>query len=81
MYQFKTSGEMPALNVASGLTTDWNKIKLVKVDVLAQSVDEDRSRGNGDKSHTFAGETITVPEQYISRVFSTAITTRNVRSQ
>jgi len=79
--QFKTADDMPALNSTSGLTTDWNKIKSVKVDVLAQSVDDDRSRGNGDKSHTFAGETITVPDEYISRVFSTTITTRNVRSQ
>ena len=79
--QFKTAGDMPALNVASGLTTDWNKIKSVKVDILAQSVDDDRSRGNGDKNYTLAGETITVAEKYIARVFSTTITTRNVRSQ
>lgn len=79
--QFKTAAQMPALSLAAGLATDWSKIKSIKVDVLAQSLDVDPRRGSGNKSHTIAGETFTVPEKYISRVFSTTVTTRNARSR
>ncbi len=79
--QFKTAGQMPALSSEAGLATSWSKIKSVKVDVLAQSVDVDLRLGNGNQTQTIAGETITLPQKYLSRLFSTTVTMRNTRMQ
>ncbi len=79
--QFKSATDMPALNLASGLASDWSKIKSVKVDILATSLITDLRRGSGDTSASLAGETIVYPEKYLSKPFSTTITMRNARIQ
>jgi len=79
--QFKTASQMPALNSAAGLASDWSKIKLVKIDLIAESLTKDYRNGSGTTDVALAGNNVSVAKSKLARVFSFTVTVRNPRVQ
>ncbi len=78
--QFKTAAQMPRLYSATGLATDWSKIKAIKLDILTRSITTDPRRGSGTQTFYAGDANISIPQKNLARVFSTTVTARNTRA-
>lgn len=79
--RFKTAAQMPALDSPAGLTSDWSKIKAVRVALLTESLSENHRNGPGNTTIDVAGQSVTVPRSKFARVFSFTVTVRNPRTR
>ena len=75
--RYYKASELPALSSSSGLTSDWVKIKTVRVGLLVQSTEMSGSRDPADVTYSVNGTDVTLSGKYLSKVFSATIAVRN----